>query len=149
MVASAMLELLALIEAAACADVDAPDVDIELPDAVDMELLLPFFSIGGRLKLSLLEDERLLGSFDSMSCTILLMCSASGHDLAILCKRAVVEDVLKRPRARRRSPWLRQASTAPQSEVTELLSSCTYFLVTASSISCFTSFLTLAMSRSL
>lgn len=147
MVASDMLELLALTETP---DVVEPvAVAAELPVVVDMELLLPFLSIGGRLKLSLLDDERLLGSFASISCTILLMCSASTHDLAILCKSAVVDDVLKRPSARRRNPWLRQASTAPQSEVTELLSSCTYFLVTASSISCFTSFLTLAMSRSL
>lgn len=51
--------------------------------------------------------------------------------LAILCKSAVVELVLKRPRARRLRPWPRQASTAPQSAVTPPLSSWTNFRVTA------------------
>lgn len=60
--------------------------------------------------------------------------------LATLCSRAVVEDVLNRPRARRRSPWDRQASTAEQSDVTDPDSSWIYFLVTASSITCLTSF---------
>jgi len=148
MLARDMLELLALTLMDAEAEAE-DEVATALLPPVDIELLLLFFSIGGRWKLSLLLEDRLLGSLASISCTILLMCSASGQLLAILCSSAVVEEVLNRPRARRRSPWLRQASTAPHSEVTELLSSWTYFLVTASSISCFTSFFTLAISRSL
>lgn len=69
--------------------------------------------------------------------------------LATLCSSAVVDEVLNKPRARLRKPWLRQASTAAHSEVTEPDSSWMYFLVTASSITCFTSFLTAAISFSL
>lgn len=145
MLARDMLEVLALT----LMEADAEDVLAAALVPVDIELLLLFLSIGGRWKLSLLLEERLLGSLASISCTSLLMCSASGQLLAILCSSAVVEEVLNRPNALRRRPWLRQASTAPHNEVTELLSSWTYFLVTASSISCFTSFFTLAISRSL
>lgn len=114
-----------------------------------MDVLLFFFKIGGLLVLSLLDDDRLLGSLCSMSCTRLLMYCASGQCLATLCNNAVVDDVLNRPRARRRKPWLKQASTAAHKAVTEPDSSWTNFRVTASSITCFTSFLTEAISRSL
>lgn len=71
MLASDMLELLVLTETDTDTEADADaepvtDADV-VADVVDMELLLAFLSIGGRLKLSLLEDERLLGSFDSIS----------------------------------------------------------------------------------
>lgn len=92
-----MLDVLALTLMEAEAD------EVEAP-AADMELLLLFFSIGGRWKLSLLLEERLLGSLASISCTSLLMCSASGQLLAILWSSAVVDEVLNRPRARRRRP---------------------------------------------
>jgi hypothetical protein len=52
-------------------------------------------------------------------------------------------------RLRGDSPWDRQASTAAHSDVTEPLSSCTNFLVTDSSITCFTSFFTAVMRRPL
>lgn len=113
-----------------------------------IELLLFFFTIGGLLVLSPLEDDRLFGSLHSMSCTFWLMSAASGQCLAILCSSAVVDDVLNRPRARRRRPWLRHASTAEHRDVTEPDSSWTNFRVTASSMICFTSFLTVAISRS-
>lgn len=73
----------------------------------------------------------------------------NGHTFAILCNNAVVEEVLNRPNALRLSPWMRQASTAPHKLVTAPDSSCTNFFVTASSINCFTSFLTIAISFSL
>lgn len=46
-------------------------------------------------------------------------------------------------------PCDKHASTAPHNEVTDPLSSCTNFLVTDSSITCLTSFLTAAMRRPL
>lgn len=116
---------------------------------ISIELLLFFFRIGGLLVLSPLDEDRLLGSLFSISWTLWLISAASGQCLPILCSKAVVEEVLKSPRARRRRPWLRQASTAAQRDVTEPDSSCTYLRVTASSITCLTSFLTLAISRSL
>jgi len=71
MVANDMLELLALTETETDAEADAEaepvTVDDDVAVVVDMELLLPFLSIGGRLKLSLLDEDRLLGSFDSIS----------------------------------------------------------------------------------
>lgn len=114
-----------------------------------IDVLLFFFSIGGLLVLSLLDDERFAGSAFSMSCTFRLMYWASGQCLATLCNNAVVDDVLNRPNARRRNPWLKHASTAAHNEVTEPDSSWTNFRVTASSMICFTSFLTAAISRSL
>lgn len=114
-----------------------------------IDVLLFFFSIGGLLVLSLLDDDRFVGSALSMSCTFRLMYCASGQCLATLCNNAVVDDVLNRPSARRRNPWLKHASTAAHSDVTEPDSSWTNFRVTASSIICFTSFLTAAISRSL
>jgi hypothetical protein len=62
--------------------------------------------------LSLLEEERRLGSEFSMSWTICEIQPAGPKFLPTLCKRAVVELVLKRPSARRRSPCDRHASTA-------------------------------------
>lgn len=114
-----------------------------------IDVLLFFFSIGGLLVLSLLDDERFDGSAFSMSCTFRLMYWASGQCLATLCNNAVVDDVLNRPNARLRNPWLKHASTAAHNDVTEPDSSWTNFRVTASSIICFTSFLTAAISRSL
>lgn len=114
-----------------------------------IDVLLFFFSIGGLLVLSLLDDERFVGSAFSMSCTLRLMYWASGQCLATLCNNAVVDDVLNKPSARRRNPWLKHASTAAHNDVTEPDSSCTNFRVTASSIICFTSFLTAAINRSL
>jgi hypothetical protein len=69
--------------------------------------------------------------------------------LLILWSKAVVELVLNNPKARRRKPWLKHASTAPQSETTVELSSWTNFFVTLSSMICLTSFFTLAINRSL
>lgn len=114
-----------------------------------IDVLLFFFSIGGLLVLSLLDDERFVGSVFSISCTFRLIYWASGQCLATLCNNAVVDDVLNRPNARRRNPWLKHASTAAHNDVTEPDSSWTNFRVTASSIICFTSFLTAAISRSL
>lgn len=114
-----------------------------------IDVLLFFFKIGGLLVLSLLDDERFVGSACSMSKTFLLILCASGQCLATLCKRAVVDDVLNNPSARRRRPWLKHASTAAHNDVTDADCSCTNFRVTASSITCFTSFLTAATSRSL
>lgn len=92
------------------------------------ELLLPLLNILGFIMLSLLEDERLpatvlLSLAISISSKRRLTYSASGQHLAIFCIKAVVEDVLNRPNALRLKPWLRQVSTAPHSEVIELLSS--------------------------
>jgi len=68
MLASDILELLALTETDTEVEAEAEPVTVDdVAVVVDMELLLPFLSIGGRLKLSLLEDDRLLGSFDSIS----------------------------------------------------------------------------------
>lgn len=114
-----------------------------------IDVLLFFFSIGGLLVLSLLDDERFVGSACSMSCTLRLMYCASGQCLATLCSNAVVDDVLNKPSARRRNPWLKHASTAAHNDVTEQDSSWTNFLVTASSMICFTSFFTVAINRSL
>lgn len=114
-----------------------------------IDVLLFFFNIGGLLVLSLLDDDLLVGSLCSMSCTFLLIHCASGQLLATLCNNAVVDDVLNKPRARRRRPWLKHASTAAHNDVTEPDSSWTNFRVTASSITCFTSFLTIEISRSL
>lgn len=72
--------------------------------AVTEPVLLFFFRIGGFVRLSLLDEHRLLGSLFSSSSTRLLIVSASLHVFAILCSKAVVDDVLKRPRARRFSP---------------------------------------------
>lgn len=119
------------------------------PTLFVMDVLLFFFSIGGLLVLSLLDDERFVGSAFSMSNTFLLIKCASGQCLATLCKSAVVDDVLNKPNARRRNPWLKHASTAAHNDVTEADCSCTNFRVTASSITCFTSFFTVATSRSL
>lgn len=124
-----------------------------LGDVVDVpptELLEDFFvKIGGLIMLSLDDDDLLLGSVASISCTFLLTYAASMQWLLILCSNAVVELVLKRPRALRRNPWLKHDSTAPQRDTTVELSSCTNFFVTLSSIICLTSFFTLAINRSL
>lgn len=112
-------------------------------------VLLFFFNLGGFVRLSLLEELLLFGSLCSISSTFVLIKSASGQCLAILCSSAVVEDVLKSPKVRRLSPWLKHASTAAHKDVTDPDSSCTYFFVTASSINCFTSFFTFEISLSL
>uniref|UniRef100_A0A6B0UP34 Uncharacterized protein n=1 Tax=Ixodes ricinus TaxID=34613 RepID=A0A6B0UP34_IXORI len=77
------------------------------------------------------------------------MAAAGSKFLAILCSSAVVELVLKSPRARRLRPCERHASTAAHRDVMVLLSSWTNFLVTASSMICFTSFLTVLSNLSL
>lgn len=128
-------------------------LEFEFDDVVDVpptELLDAFFvNMGGLIILSLDDDDLLLGSVPSMSCTFLLTNAASVQWLLILCSKAVVELVLNSPKALRRKPWLRQASTAPHNDTTVELSSCTNFFVTLSSMICFTSFFTLAINRSL
>lgn len=58
-----------------------------------------FFLSVGFVTLSLLLDDLRLGSAFSISWTFLEIAAASGQCLAILCNKAVVEDVLNRPRA--------------------------------------------------
>ena len=70
------------------------------------------------------------------------MSAAASQLRPILCSSAVVELVLKRPSARRRRPCDRQASTEAHSAVMHAESSWVNLRVTASSISCLTSFLT-------
>lgn len=81
--------------------------------------------------------------------SVRIVCEIESLTLATLCSSAVVEEVLKRPRALRLRPWPRQASTAAHSDVTAPESSRTPRRVTASSITCFTSRFTLPMRRSL
>lgn len=67
-------------------------------------VLLFFFKIGGFVRLSLLEELLLFGSLCSISSTFVLIKSASGQCLAILCSNAVVEEVLNNPKVRRLRP---------------------------------------------
>ena len=73
---------------------------------------------------------------------------ASAHSLLIFWRSAEVELVLNSPRDRRLSPSWRQLSTELHTALTLLDSSWTVFLVTLSSIRCFTHFLRLRTSRS-
>jgi len=78
------------------------------------EFFLVSCGLTSLLVLSPLDEERRLGSEFSMSCTICEMLPAGAKLLPTLCSSAVVELVLKRPSARRRSPCDRHASTAAE-----------------------------------
>ena len=106
---------------------------------------------GGRGLMRELESPllelRLPGSAASSSCSRAEMSAAASQLRPILCSSAVVELVLKSPSARLRRPCDRQASTEAHRAVMHAESSWVNFLVTASSISCLTSFLTAPMRR--
>jgi hypothetical protein len=92
-------------------DVDEQLLMVSTPLAEFFLVSCGFMSL---LVLSPLEDERLFGSEFSMSCTNCDMEPAGAKLLPTLCSSAVVELVLKRPSARRRSPCDRHASTAAE-----------------------------------